>query len=48
LGVELDAVANAKGQPCITTAQSRVTAWVIHTNEELLIARHTMRILGAA
>jgi acetate kinase len=48
LGVELDAVANAKGQPCITTAQSRVKAWVIHTNEELLIARHAMRILGAA
>jgi acetate kinase len=48
LGVELDAVANAKGQPCITTARSPVTAWVIHTNEELMIARHTMRILGAA
>jgi len=47
LGVELDTAANAKGGPCITTAKSRVAAWVIPTNEELMIARHTMRILAA-
>jgi acetate kinase len=47
LGVELDPVANAKGGKCITTRRSRVTGWVIPTNEELMIARHTLRVLGA-
>jgi len=47
LGVELDAAANTKGEECITTRQSRVTGWVIPTNEELMIARHTLRVLGA-
>jgi len=49
LGVELDAVANANPDKsgCITTGQSRVTGWVIPTNEELMIARHTSRVLGA-
>ena len=46
LGVELDAAANAKGGPRISTARSRIAAWVIPTNEELMIARHTMRVLG--
>jgi acetate kinase len=47
LGVELDAAANANGAPCITSRGSRVTAWVIPTNEELMIARHTLCVLGA-
>jgi acetate kinase len=47
LGVELDAAANRTGGPCITTGRSRVTAWVIPTNEELMIARHTLRVIGA-
>ncbi len=46
LGVEVDAKANAGGEPCISTAGSRVAAWVIPTNEELMIARHTRRVLG--
>jgi len=46
LGVELDADANKRGGPCISTTKSRVTAWVIPTNEELMIARHTRRVLG--
>ena len=45
LGVELDPVANVAGGPCISTAGSRTQAWVIPTNEELMIARHTHRIL---
>jgi acetate kinase len=45
LGVELDEAANAAGGPCITTSGSRVSAWVIPTNEELMIARHTRRFL---
>jgi len=46
LGVELDAAANTNGGECITTRRSRVTGWVIPTNEELMIARHTLRVLG--
>jgi len=46
LGVELDVAANAAGGPRISTPQSRVSAWVIPTNEELMIARHTRRLLG--
>ena len=46
LGVELDERANAKNGPRITTDRSRVSAWVIPTNEELMIARHTGRLLG--
>jgi acetate kinase len=45
LGVELDASANASGGPRISSAASKVSAWVIPTNEELMIARHTRRVL---
>lgn len=45
LGVELDPAANAAGGPRLSTADSRVAAWVIPTNEELMIARHTRRLL---
>lgn len=45
LGVELDSAANGQGGPCISTAGSRVKAWRIPTNEELMIARHTRRVL---
>lgn len=47
LGVELDPAANADGGPRISMTQSRIPAWVIPTNEELMIARHTRRILKA-
>jgi acetate kinase len=45
LGVELDAAANAAHGPRISTAASRTSAWVIPTNEELVIARHTRAVL---
>jgi len=45
LGVELDADANDKRGPRISTPQSKVSAWVIPTNEELMIARHTGSLL---
>jgi acetate kinase len=45
LGVELDAAANAAGGPCISTPTARASAWSIPTNEELMIARHTRRLL---
>jgi acetate kinase len=46
LGVELDPAANERNGPRISTTASRVTAWVIPTNEELMIARHTRRLLA--
>jgi acetate kinase len=42
LGIRLDAVANVGGRPRISTADSPVSVWVIPTNEELMIARHTL------
>lgn len=45
LGVELDPVANAAGSTRLSTAASQVPVWVIPTNEELMIARHTQSIL---
>lgn len=45
LGVELDAIANAADRPRISWPQSRVPVWVIPTNEELMIARHTRRVI---
>ena len=46
LGLELDGKANACGGPQISAKESKVSAWVIPTNEELMIARHTGRLLG--
>jgi acetate kinase len=46
LGIELDEDANAKAGPRISTSASKVSAWVIPTNEELMIARHTGLLLG--
>ena len=46
LGVELDDTANAGGGPRISRPDSRVSAWVIPTNEELMIAQHTQNVLG--
>jgi acetate kinase len=48
LGVELAADANTKGGPRISAPGSRVSAWVVPTNEELMIARHTQRVLDRA
>jgi acetate kinase len=48
LGLELDEEANARGGPCISGTGSRVTTWVMPTNEELMIALHTQRLLGLA
>jgi acetate kinase len=42
LGIRLDPAANAAGGPRISAADSPVSAWVVPTNEELMIARHTL------
>ena len=46
LGVALDREANARHASRISTPTSRVTAFVIPTNEELMIARHTRSVLA--
>ena len=48
LGVELDTKANEAGGPRISGKQSRVAVWVLPTNEELMIAQHTLRLLRAS
>jgi acetate kinase len=46
LGVTLDFEANSRGGPRIATRDSRIAAWVVPTNEELMIARHTRHVLA--
>jgi acetate kinase len=38
----------ARGGPRISRAGSRVSAWVLPTNEELMIALHTRAVLAGA
>ena len=45
LGVKLDERANATNGPRISTPDSRVSVWVIPTNEELMIAQHTLALV---
>ncbi|MBL8482192.1 MAG: acetate/propionate family kinase [Rhodocyclaceae bacterium] len=45
LGLDFDADANARQAACISRPDSRVTALVIPTDEEWMIARHTARLL---
>ena len=45
LGVECDVASNNRGGPRISYANSRVSAWIIPTNEELMIAEHTRQVL---
>ena len=46
LGIELDEAKNSAGDPRISRPTSRVSVWVIPTDEELMIARHTQRTLA--
>jgi len=48
LGVEVDVAANATDGPRISAASSGVSAWVVPTNEELMIARHTRATAATA
>ncbi|MDD7228023.1 MAG: acetate kinase, partial [Firmicutes bacterium] len=48
LGLDIDYEANnvrAK-EACVSTADSKVSVWIVPTNEEVVIARDTVRILG--
>ena len=46
LGVELDEAANRQQQTRISTLQSRVGAYMIKTDENLMIARHARTLVG--
>jgi acetate kinase len=46
LGIEINDTANLAGAPRISSRVSRVSVWVIPTNEELMIARQTGVLLG--
>jgi acetate kinase len=48
LGLELDPAANRKDGPRISAPGSRVAAWVLPTNEELMIARHARELISPA
>ena len=45
IGVELDRTANRNNAQLISTERSRVRAMVIPTNEEAMIARHTLAVV---
>ena len=45
LGIEMDSAANAADQQRIDQAGSRTAVWVVPTNEELVIARHTRQLV---
>ncbi len=47
LGGTLDENANAAGASCISAAGSRLAIHVVPTDEELMIARHTVALLAA-
>jgi len=47
LGIDFDEAANTAKATRISQATSRVSAWMIPTNEELMIARHTGRLLAS-
>lgn len=47
LGVTLDATANASGEGLISAPTSRIPVFVVETNEELMIAEHTLALVTA-
>lgn len=48
LGIEIDPAANAVNAPIISTPASRVEVHVVPTDEEGIIASHTVRLVGVA
>jgi acetate kinase len=46
LGIALDPAANTGRGPLISTKESRVALYVLPTDEELMIARHTLALLS--
>lgn len=48
LGLEIDAATNEAPTACISTPGSKISAWVVPTDENLMIARHTLRRIADA
>jgi len=47
LGIQLDEQANERGGPRLSPTGSPASAWVVPTDENLMIARHTVALLSA-
>ena len=47
LGIRLDPGRNARHEPVVSAAGSACTVRIVHTDEDLMIARHTRAVLGA-
>lgn len=49
LGIQLDPAKNAaaKGEQCISAAQSKTQVWIVPTNEEIVVARLAKQTLAA-
>src|SRR5258708_4928633 len=45
IGIALDEEANVRGSPLISRRGSAVSVWVVPTNENLMVARHTRRLI---
>jgi acetate kinase len=45
LGVLLDPTANARHAPLISRLDSRIPVYIVPTDEELMIAQHTLSLL---
>lgn len=48
LGAKIDAQANGRNETRISSAGSRIGLYVVPTDEELMIARHTLDLIAAA
>jgi len=48
LGIQLDEAANGNNGPKISTEESAVSVWVIPTDEDLMIVRHTCAMISIA
>ncbi len=46
LGVVIDENNNQRSARCISASNAKVSVWVVPTNENLMIARHTLRLIG--
>jgi len=45
LGIACDRAANERGGPCLSRPGSKASAWVIPTDEDLMIARHSLAVV---
>ncbi|NOT12246.1 MAG: acetate/propionate family kinase [Methylococcaceae bacterium] len=48
LGLEIDNIANENAATRISTVDSKLSAWVVATDENLMIARHTQQLVGVS